>query len=181
MIRVLGCFTRTRPFLRQLTQTGAKDSCLVAEIRQSLRQVASDVVENSQTFLAQKRKGHQMRLQTILIAAALAAGTSAGSAQTAGDWVLANYRGAGYWFPGIIQTVGNGRATVLYDDGDRETLSLDSIRPYNWMIGSRVECNFRGQGNWYAGTITSLAGGSLGIAYDDGDRERTVTGRCRSR
>jgi hypothetical protein len=170
-----------RLFLRPLTKFRLKT--LVLQLRSgtlvaTARDILSKSAKPSSTLV---KKGHQMKIQTILIAAALALGTSAGSAQTAGDWVLANYRGAGFWFPGIIQTVGNGRATILYDDGDRETLPLNLVRPYDWMIGSRVECNFRGQGNWYAGTITSLAGASLGIAYDDGDRESTVTGRCRSR
>jgi hypothetical protein len=64
---------------------------------------------------------------------------------------------------------------------DRETLSLGNVRPYDWAIGRRVECNFKGAGTWYPGVIASLAGETIGINYDDGDRERTKTGRCRSR
>lgn len=107
------------------------------------------------------------------------AGLSAPNAQTSGDWVLARYKNGQHWFPGVIQSVSGDRLTIKYDDGDRETLSLSSVRPYNWVIGSRVECNFRGSG-WYAGKITALSGESLSIAYDDGDRETTKTGRCRS-
>jgi hypothetical protein len=33
----------------------------------------------------------------------------------------------------------------------------------------------------YGGNIAKLNGGNLTVAYDDGSRERTVTGRCRSR
>lgn len=102
-------------------------------------------------------------------------------AQTAGDWVLARYKGGDYWFPGVLQSVSGGRVVVAYDDGDRETMDLALVRPYNWTIGSKVECNFKGAGQWYSGTIASLAGADIGINYDDGDRERTKTGRCRSR
>lgn len=121
-----------------------------------------------------------MKLKSLLAAGFMAALVTSAGAQTVGDWVLANYQGAGYWYPGIVQSLGNGQATVLYDDGDVETLRLNAVRPYDWMIGMKVECNFQGQGDWYPGTISSLAGPSIGIAYDDGDRETTTTGACRS-
>ena len=110
-----------------------------------------------------------MKLKIVLGAALLAARCVPASAQTPGDWVLARYK------------VGNGKITVAYDDGDRETLPVSAVRPYDWMIGMPVECNFKGQGQWYSGTIASLAGERIGINYDDGDRETTKTGRCRSR
>ncbi|OJF94501.1 tudor domain-containing protein [Pararhizobium antarcticum] len=106
--------------------------------------------------------------------------TGPASAQTVGDWVLGNYQGAGYWFPGVAEKVGGGKITIRYDDGDRETVGLDKVRPYDWMIGMRVECNYKGSGDWYAGKIASLAGEKIGIAYDDGDKETTKTGRCRT-
>ncbi len=106
--------------------------------------------------------------------------SSVAMAQTAGDWVLGNYRNAGYWFPGVIEQLNGGNITVRYDDGERETLAASQVRPYDWMIGMKVECNFKGAGEWYPGRIASLAGESIGIAYDDGDKETTKTGRCRS-
>lgn len=105
---------------------------------------------------------------------------SIASAQTKGDWVLGNYKGAGYWYPGIVDKVAGGKVTIRYDDGDKETVQLDEVRPYDWMIGMKVECNYKGAGQWYAGTITSLGGEKIGIAYDDGDKETTRTGRCRT-
>lgn len=106
---------------------------------------------------------------------------SVASAQTKGDWVLGNYKGAGYWFPGVIDSASGEKVTIRYDDGDKETVSLSEVRPYNWVIGMKVECNYKGAGDWYAGKITSLGGEKIGIAYDDGDKETTRTGRCRSR
>ncbi len=117
----------------------------------------------------------------VLAAAAMLAGLTAASAQTNGDWVLARFKGGQFWFPGVIQAVSGDRITVAYDDGDRETLNVANVRPYTWAIGTRVECNFKGAGTWYPGVIASLAGGAVGINYDDGDKERTNTGRCRSR
>ncbi len=115
----------------------------------------------------------------IAIALVFASGITA-TAQTKGDWVLGNYKGSGYWFPGIVETVKGGKITVRYDDGDRETVNIGNVKPYNWSIGTKVECNFKGQGEWYPGTIASLAGETIGIKYNDGDKETTKTGRCRS-
>ncbi|MCC8934268.1 MULTISPECIES: tudor domain-containing protein [Rhizobiaceae] len=124
-----------------------------------------------------------MRFKLIIALAAslpMLAGASAAQAQTQGDWVLGNYKGAGYWFPGIAEKVAGGKVTIRYDDGERETVSTRNVRPYDWMIGMKVECNFKGKGDWYPGTIASLSGEKIGIAYDDGDKETTKTGRCRS-
>ena len=48
-----------------------------------------------------------------------------------GDWVLARYKGGQYWYPGIVQTISSERLTIAYDDGDRETLNLSNVRPYD--------------------------------------------------
>jgi hypothetical protein len=116
-----------------------------------------------------------------LVVAVIAMGCGSAGAQTAGDWVLGNYRNAGYWFPGIAEKVQDGKVTIRYDDGDRETVQLKNVRPYNWTIGMKVECNYKNAGEWYPGTIASLGGDRIGINYDDGDKEKTRTGRCRSR
>ena len=117
----------------------------------------------------------------LMVAGILAAGVVSADAQVQGDWVLGNYKGAGYWFPGVVEKNASGKVTIRYDDGDRETVSMANIRPYDWMIGTKVECNFKGQGNWYSGKSSSLAGEKIGIAYDDGDKETTKTGRCRTK
>ena len=117
---------------------------------------------------------------TILATAILVMSSLGSHAQTQGDWVLGNYKGSGYWFAGIAEKIEGGKITILYDDGERETVNLSNIRPYDWMIGMRIECNFKGQGDWYPGTIASLAGEKIGIDYDDGDKETTTTGLCRT-
>jgi hypothetical protein len=77
-------------------------------------------------------------------------------ALTVGDWVLGNNQGAGYWFPGVVEKIGADKVTIRYDDGDRETVAVGAVRPYDWMIGMKVECNYKGAGDWYPGTIASL-------------------------
>ncbi|KAA9369644.1 tudor domain-containing protein [Ochrobactrum quorumnocens] len=124
-----------------------------------------------------------MKIMTsMLLAAGVLLSTAYGAgAQTVGDWVLGNYKNAGYWFPGVIEKLQGDKITVRYDDGDRESVSISAVRPYDWKIGTKVECNYKGAGDWYRGTISSLAGEKIGIAYDDGDKETTKTGRCRTK
>jgi hypothetical protein len=98
-----------------------------------------------------------------------------------GDWVLGRWQGGKFWFPGIVQQAGGGQVTIKYDDGTKETLPRKLVKRYDWTIGTRVECDWKGGGTWYRGNIAKLNGGELVVAYDDGSRERTVTGRCRSR
>ncbi len=109
--------------------------------------------------------------------------TCAGAmAQSRGDWVLGQWRGGNYWFPGVVQAHVGDKVTILYDDGTRETLSAKQVRPYTWGIGTRVECRWAGGNVWYAGKITDVSrdGTRIDILYDDGDREHIATGGCRS-
>jgi hypothetical protein len=101
-------------------------------------------------------------------------------AYQSGDWVLAKYRNGPHWYPGVVQSDNSGGVSVAYDDGDRETLAAKQVKTYNWAVGTVVECNWKKGGQWFRGKITSLSGGNLSVAYDDGDREKTTTGMCRS-
>lgn len=110
----------------------------------------------------------------------LLANTASAQSFKSGDWVLGNYQGSNYWFAGVVAEVGRGQIVVRYDDGEVETLKPNNVRPYDWKVGSKVECNYKSGGRWYSGKITGLSGERLAIAYDDGDKEQTKTGLCRS-
>lgn len=100
-----------------------------------------------------------------------------------GDWVLAQYRGSAYWFPGVVESTDGDAVTIVYDDGERETRPANQVKAYNWREGSRVECRWKGGDEWYPGRIDSVGGDgeSIHVSYDDGDAERTKTRHCRSR
>ena len=114
--------------------------------------------------------------------AALALIVSTASAQQPGDWVLAQWQGGEYWFPGVVESRAGNKITIAYDDGTRETRPINQVRPYDWKIGSRVQCQWAGGTDWYAGRITAMSadGVTIHVAYDDGDREETRTAACRS-
>ena len=108
---------------------------------------------------------------------------TAAMAQSRGDWVLGQWRGGEFWFPGVVQERKGDAVVVLYDDGTRETLPAARVRPYTWKLGTRVECRWSGGQEWYAGKISGMSkdGTEIDVLYDDGDRERIATGGCRSR
>ena len=104
-------------------------------------------------------------------------------AQSRGDWVLGQWQGGAYWFPGVVQGRSGDMVTIAYDDGTQETVPSKRVRPYTWKAGTNVECRWQGGQDWYPGKISSIVsdGTELNINYDDGDRERLATGACRSR
>jgi hypothetical protein len=117
-----------------------------------------------------------------MMAALLLAGLcSSAMAYSKGDWVLGQWRGGAMWFPGVVESHKGNMVTVQYDDGTRETRPENQVKPYDWRVGTRVECNFKNSGKWFSGRITRLNNENLSVAYDDGDKENTKTGACRSR
>jgi len=125
-------------------------------------------------------------MKKFLLASALLLVTMA-SAQASdyreGDWVLARYKGMQFWFPGVVEQSRGDSVMVAYDDGERETVPRRDVKPYDWGVGSRVECQWKGGAEWYSGRITEASkdGEAISVTYDDGDRERTRTRKCRSR
>jgi hypothetical protein len=72
--------------------------------------------------------------------------------------------------------------TVGFDDGTRENRLASDVRPYNWRVGSQLECRWT-DGNWYDATIRMMGadGMTLNVRYDaDGVQQRTNTRRCRT-
>lgn len=125
-------------------------------------------------------------MKKLFVSAALAATVllpTAASAQRVGDWVLSRWQDARYYYPGVIVARGPGTITVRFDDGALETRMIRDVRPYNWRVGSGVTCRWT-DGEWYDAVIEMMGadGLTLGVRYvADGVRQRTNTGRCRTR
>lgn len=86
----------------------------------------------------------------------------------------------GWYVATIVQKVGPNYQ-VIFDDGDQATVPPSGIKPLNWRPGSRVECNWKGLGSYYSGTIRQMDGLKISMDYDDGSKEITLIGRCRTR
>lgn len=105
------------------------------------------------------------------------------SAQDRGDWVLARWQNGDYWFPGVVQSHNGKTVDVAYDDGTHESLPVSRVKPYDWRVGSAVQCRWNAGSQWYAARITNISdkGVKVTVVYDaDGVNETLQTGYCRS-
>ena len=85
------------------------------------------------------------------------------------------------WYVGVIAQKIGDKYKIIFDDGDQALVPLSGVKPLDWGAGSRVQCNWLGRGAYYPGTIIQMSGSNINVNYDDGDRETTVIGRCRTR
>jgi len=116
------------------------------------------------------------RIKLFLLAILLFA---AGGGASAGDRVLGQWHD-GLWYPATVRSVIGGELQLAFDDGDRRTANLSQVRPVDWNVGTRVQCNWKGHGKYYPGVIGRKDGDQVFINYNDGDKELTTIGRCRS-
>ena len=67
-----------------------------------------------------------------LSATGLIAGNGSAQAQSNGHWVLAQYKGGNYWYPGVIQAIFGGNFTVglrRWRAGDTHRQCGEAVRP----------------------------------------------------
>ncbi len=97
-----------------------------------------------------------------------------------GDRVQCNWQKKGTMYSGKITSLSGGNVHISYDDGDQEdtTLNLCKAIPAP-KVGDRVECDWKNQGTFYPGKITSKKGDSVHISYDDGGQEDTTINMCK--
>lgn len=125
-------------------------------------------------------------MKKLIFSAAAAAAcllSTAAPAQNVGDWVLAQWQDSTQYFPGVVVASSGQQVTVRFDDGTTENRRASDVRPYSWRVGSRIACRWT-DGSWYDATIEAMGadGMTLNVRYDaDGVRQRTNTGRCRTR
>jgi hypothetical protein len=116
----------------------------------------------------------------LAISLAVAALSTPAAAQEPGDWVLSRWRGSSQYFPGVVQSRHGNLVNIRFDDGTSEAVPADQVRPYNWRVGSAIECRWT-DGNWYDATIIAMSGDAgLTVRYEDGVVQETSTGACRS-
>lgn len=121
-----------------------------------------------------------MRKTMFVTAVAAAVLPSMACAQNVGEWVLSQYRNSAQYYPGVVVARSGNSVTVQFDAGATEVRPANLLRRFDWRAGTRLECRFT-DGQWYPARITAIGsdGLTLDVLYDDGDRQRTETGRCR--
>lgn len=102
------------------------------------------------------------------------------AAPQAGDRVLGQWKD-GYWYPATVKQIQGETVSLRFDDGATAQAAPNQLASLDWAKGTRVECNWKNGGKFYRGVISSRAQDRLAISYDDGDKEQTRLGSCRSK
>ncbi|MBK6579599.1 MAG: hypothetical protein IPG17_26125 [Sandaracinaceae bacterium] len=89
-------------------------------------------------------------------------------ANVPGTIVLANYRGLGNYYVGIVTAVTGSQLSVLYADGDTETLGSDAVLPDRLMPPLAGEAVV--EGTYVPVNIEHRVGHALGVLHTDGRR-----------
>ncbi len=106
--------------------------------------------------------------------------SNAALAQAVGDRVTALWEADGLWYPAEIEFIDRQGIHVSFDDGDEAIVARNEVRRLNWRVGTRLECNWKNEGDYYPGRINTMRGESIDFVYDDGGREQLTVSRCRS-
>ena len=101
-------------------------------------------------------------------------------ARAVGDRVLAVWAADGMWYPGRIDDISGREVRVTFDDGDIAVMDAADVRAVDWVVGSRLQCNWQNRGPYYWGKVVSMEGERLTFKYDDGHVEDMTISRCRS-
>lgn len=89
-------------------------------------------------------------------------------ASVPGTIVLANYRGLGNYYVGVVTAVTGTQLSVLYADGDTETLASDAVLPDRLMPPVQGEALV--EGAYVPVTIEHRVGHALGVVGAGGQR-----------
>ena len=88
-----------------------------------------------------------------------------------GERVLANWQQDNYWYICTIQEIIETEIHVIYDEGTREILTIENLRKVAIEPGAFVEGRWKGELNYYAGTVIKVKGENVKIEYKDGKKE----------
>ena len=85
------------------------------------------------------------------------------------------------WYPGIVLRIAPGRLQILFDSGNQAAVPPEKVRPLQLAPGDRVLCRWKGERDFYTGTLARIEGEKIQVRYDDGDEETTTVRLLRLR
>ncbi|KAJ8603489.1 hypothetical protein CTAYLR_005145 [Chrysophaeum taylorii] len=87
-----------------------------------------------------------------------------------GDAVLVKWDD-GARYPGLVARVDDRSADVRFVDGDsRDDVPLSDLEAPSWRVGDACRCLWEEDGEWYSGIVNAVAGTTVDVLFDDGDR-----------
>lgn len=93
-----------------------------------------------------------------------------------GEVVIGRWAENGYWYPGKIEEIVEGKYRVVYDAGDESWLPAEHVLPYLPTYYDQVEAKWSRDGLYYKGEITRRDGNKVRVQWRDGtSEERTMS------
>lgn len=96
-----------------------------------------------------------------------------------GQPVMARWAPDGYWYPGVIKQITDGKYLITFDDGQQATLEEQYVLGYRPLFEDRVEAIWKGDGRYYKATVSKRDREQVYITFDDGDTEWTTISKLR--
>ena len=90
------------------------------------------------------------------------------------------YWNDGYWYPARITSIQDSEFSVQYDGGGTASMGPYHISKIDWGRNTQIHCKWQNGETWYPASIVSMTWPNLVVQYGDGQKEATITGRCRS-
>lgn len=97
-----------------------------------------------------------------------------------GQLVFAWWSSDGYWYPGRIDRIEDGRYRIRFDDGDTDWLSDGEVSTYAVQPGEWVEVSQAPKKRFYSALVTSRRGRTLYVEYEDGSTGEADISRVRA-
>jgi hypothetical protein len=102
------------------------------------------------------------------------------AAKEVGCRVFGRWSPDGYWYPGTVKAIKDGKYLLGFDDHDKAWLDEDDVVGYQPTFGDHIEGDWLGKGKFYGGKIVKRNGEKVRIEYDDGDVEDTTISYLRA-
>ena len=76
------------------------------------------------------------------------------------------------WYPGVIGSLMDGRARIIFLDGEQLWAPFDQVASFSLKKEDKVLAHWKGGATLYSGTVRQVDGEEVQIDYDDGDAEK---------
>ena len=102
------------------------------------------------------------------------------AAKEVGCRVFGRWAPDGYWYPGTVKEIKDGKYLIRFDDNDKAWLDDGEVVGYQPTFDDPIQGDWLGKGKFYSGKITKRKGENVHILYDDGDEEDTTLSYLRA-
>jgi hypothetical protein len=88
-----------------------------------------------------------------------------------GQRVLAQWVHDPFFYPGVVQSIGENLIGIRYEDGDKAQVPPEAVLPLHLEVGDRVYARRQAARTYHPAVIDQREGDRLFLRYDDGQTE----------